>query len=96
MLDPFRGEANGKGTGVQTGELLAFTYNRFKVIQRIKINLMLCKRLIIINDVSAEFELSHILKNFQSKKCRARNMCLKFECTFISSRRTIILLGCVT
>ena len=33
------------------------------------------KRLIIINDVSAEFELSHILKNFQSKKCRARNMC---------------------
>ena len=96
MLDPFRGEANGKGTGVQTGELLAFTYNRFKVIQRIKINLMLCKRLIIINDVSAEFELSHILKNFQSKKFRARNMCLKFECTFISSRRTIILLGCVT
>ena len=57
---------------------------------------MLCKRLIIINDVRAEFELSHILKNFQSQKCRARNMCLKFECTFISSRRTIILLGCVT
>ena len=37
VLDPFRGEANGKGTGVQTGELLAFTYNRFKVIQWIKI-----------------------------------------------------------
>ena len=37
VLDPFRGEANVKGTGVQTGELLAFTYNRFKVIQRIKI-----------------------------------------------------------